>query len=193
MSVTTEQWQEYLSKYENLMWMISHRISGDSMISSLEDNFSDLCVAAINSVNGFNKKTGEDFEEMMMNPLFDKYTKTVLWNLKNKKGKKITKKIPMLNRTFSLDDKMGHDFEGDTTFAVEDKTISYDYGSFEDLLSTLDDDSKKIVDIIVKDPSVLNAEGILKVGSLVDPSGLTIHSVRKAVAKIEKVLGGSND
>ena len=173
--------------------MISHRISGDSMISSLEDNFSDLCVAAINSVNGFKKKTGENFEQMMSNQFFDKYTKTVLWNLKNKKGKKITKKIPMLNRTFSLDgaDKERYDFEGDTTFIAEDKTAHYDYGSFEDLLSTLDDDSKKIVEIIVKDPSVLNADGVLKVGSLVDPSGLTIHSVRKAVAKIEKVLGGT--
>ena len=71
--LTTEQWDLYLKKYKNLMWRISHLISGDSMLASLEDNYSDLNIAAIESINGFHKKTGESFDEMINNKLFDQY------------------------------------------------------------------------------------------------------------------------
>ena len=101
--LSSAQWQKYLDKYEKLMWMISRRISGDPVIADIETNYADLCVAALESVKGFNKKTGEDFDEMMENPLFNQYTKTVLWNAKNKKGMYVTNRRALNLSSISSD------------------------------------------------------------------------------------------
>tara|TARA_Y100000310_G_C20542426_1_gene743958 strand:+ start:363 stop:791 length:429 start_codon:yes stop_codon:yes gene_type:complete len=74
------------------MWTVARHISGDPVLADLETNYADLCVAALDSIRGFNKKTGESFGEMIDNILFDKYTKTVLWNYKNKKGNYLKKR-----------------------------------------------------------------------------------------------------
>ena len=78
--LTNEQWAQYEERYGKLMHTISMKISGDDAIANHEDNYSDLCVAAIESIDAFERKTGDDFEKAMNNKLFDQYTKTVLWN-----------------------------------------------------------------------------------------------------------------
>ena len=84
--LTDDQWRYYEQRYGKLMKMISSRISGDEALANPEDNYSDLCIAALESIEGFRKKTGESFDVAMNNKLFDQYTKTVLWNRKAKKG-----------------------------------------------------------------------------------------------------------
>ena len=102
-TLTPSQWEKYEKQYKGLMYRITQLISGDVVVANTEDSYAELCLAAIESINGFHRKTGEDFDEMWENPLFDKYTKTCLWHSKNNRGKRISKKIPMLRKTFSMD------------------------------------------------------------------------------------------
>ena len=58
MTVSNKQWEKIDKQYNGLLWTISHRISGDRAIASLEDNFADLQIVALEAVAGFEKKTG---------------------------------------------------------------------------------------------------------------------------------------
>lgn len=169
------------------MWMISKRISGDPALANLEDNYSDLCVAAIESIKGFHAKTGETFDQMMSNKLFDQYTKTVLWNKKNKKGKGLTQRMPFINKVKSIG-VLGVD--EDTPFDIEDTSINYSLSSLvlDDIFSNIDGDSKKVLKAIATDSSVVSAEGNLKMLSLLRPTGLTPLQAKKAVENLEKIL-----
>ena len=90
--LTDKEWALYEERYGKLMHTIAMKISGDDAIASHEDNYADLCIAALESIEGFEKKTGEKFKAAINNKLFDQYTKTVLWNRKAKKGIPLTKK-----------------------------------------------------------------------------------------------------
>lgn len=187
MELSSEDWARYLSKYDKLMWMISKRISGDLMTASVEDNYSDLCVAALESVKAFNVKTGNSFDEMMSNKLFDQYTKTVLWNRKNKNGKRLTQRMPFVNKVKSMG-VLGVD--EDTPFDIEDTSINYSLSSLvlDDIFKDVDEDSKKVLKAIALDSSVVSAEGNLKMLSLLRPTGLTPTQAKKAISSIEKIL-----
>lgn len=187
MELSSEDWVRYLGKYDKLMWMISKRISGDLMIASVEDNYSDLCVAALESIKAFNVKTGNTFDEMMSNKLFDQYTKTVLWNRKNKKGKILTQRMPFVNKVKSMG-VLGVD--EDTPFDIEDTSINYSLSSLvlDDIFKDVDEDSKKVLKAIALDSSVVSAEGNLKMLSLLRPTGLTPTQAKKAISSIEKIL-----
>jgi len=163
-------------------------MSGDLALAHPDDNMSDLKIAAIESIKGFNVKTGQNFEEMMENKLFDQYTKTVLWNRKNKIGVKLTKRMPFQNKMVSIDAPIGED--EDSKFDLEDTRIDGSVSSMvlEDMFQAEDDDTKKVLKAIAHDPSVLDSHGNLKVYALLQPTGLTIHTVRKAVSKIERIL-----
>ena len=104
--IDDEEWALYTDKYESLMWTVARNISGDFAIADVETNYADLCVAALDSIRGFHKKTGECFSEMMGNILFDKYTKTVLWNYKNKKGNYLKKRYSLNSSSVEI----GEDF-----------------------------------------------------------------------------------
>ena len=47
--LTEEQWALYEERYGKLMHTISSKISGDNAIANHEDNYADLCVAALES------------------------------------------------------------------------------------------------------------------------------------------------
>lgn len=157
------------------------------MTASVEDNYSDLCVAALESIKAFNVKTGNTFDEMMSNKLFDQYTKTVLWNRKNKKGKTLTQRMPFVNKVKSMG-VLGVD--EDTSFDIEDTSINYSLSSLvlDDIFKDVDEDSKKVLKAIALDSSVVSAEGNLKMLSLLRPTGLTPTQAKKAISNIEKIL-----
>jgi len=188
MQINDNQWNLYFERYGKLMFTISRMMSGDLALAHPDDNMSDLKIAAIESIKGFNVKTGQNFEEMMENKLFDQYTKTVLWNRKNKIGVKLTKRMPFQNKMVSIDAPIGED--EDSKFDLEDTRIDGSVSSMvlEDMFQAEDDDTKKVLKAIAHDPSVLDSHGNLKVYALLQPTGLTIHTVRKAVSKIERIL-----
>jgi hypothetical protein len=81
-------------KYGRLIYTICKNISGDpAVLSSHEDNYQELLIKCVESVNSYSKKISqEDVTKFIKTKDFDKYIKTCLWNLKNNKGCKIQKK-----------------------------------------------------------------------------------------------------
>lgn len=182
--ITNEQWGKYLEKYDKLLWMISRRISGDIAIASLEDNYADLCIAALASIDAYSRKTGLKFDEFIDTKLFSQYTKTVLWNKKNNKGVKLTDRMEFRNKNVSINSVLEDD-----TLAIEDSRSDFSGNIvFEDLISDLDEVSRTIIGVIATDPSVITTNGLLKVHSLIRPTGLSIHAINRALQNIKKTL-----
>tara|TARA_R110002153_G_scaffold50412_1_gene141870 strand:- start:29 stop:625 length:597 start_codon:yes stop_codon:yes gene_type:complete len=192
--LTDDQWRYYEQRYGKLMKMISSRISGDEALANPEDNYSDLCIAALESIEGFRKKTGESFDVAMNNKLFDQYTKTVLWNRKAKKGIPLTNKMPFRNKHFSIDQMKTSGGEHNS-FDLEDPKASLDLSSMflEETFGHANPDVKVIVNAIVKDPSVVTEEGKLKNASLRNTTGLSLYRISKAVNSIKMLSNNDKE
>jgi len=193
MALTDEQWALYEKRYGKLMHTISMKISGDDAVATPEDNYSDLCVAAIESVSGFEKKTGKSFDEAFDTKLFDQYTKTVLWNRKAKKGVPLTKRMNFRNKQVSLDSDPWSE-DGNIHQAIEDTKSNLDLSAidFKDFMKDQPKDVKKVVSAIIKDPNILANDGKINYSALTKPTGMSIHYVKKAVNKIKDVLDKEN-
>jgi len=189
--LTANQWALYEERYGKLMHTIAMKISGDDAIASHEDNYADLCVAALESIEGFYKKTGEEFDEAIDNKLFDQYTKTVLWNRKAKKGVPLTNKMDFrkkhLSLNFDYSDKEG---ESNLKNIVEDTRSSYSASSvdLEDFTKSQDDDVQKVLGAIIKNPTVLGRDGTINQAAIRKDTGLSIHFANKAIEKLKKSL-----
>lgn len=170
------------------MWKIAHRISGDSMTASVEDNFSDLCIAALESINGFHKKTGKTFDEMIEMKLFDQYTKTCLWTAKARKGVKLTERMPFRKRHVSLngliDDK-------DIQFDIPDTSSTAKYARVDanDMIHSYDFNIKKLVKVLSENPEMMTESGDLKITPIAIEMGIT----PKKVMKLIKIMEVKND
>tara|TARA_R110002126_G_scaffold105861_2_gene240392 strand:+ start:818 stop:1417 length:600 start_codon:yes stop_codon:yes gene_type:complete len=191
--INNSQWAKYEAKYGGLMHTIARKISGDAMVASYEDNRSDLQVAAVESIIGYKKKTGKDFDEAFGTKLFDQYTKTVLWNRKAKKGIPLTKRMKFRKKHKTIYNKEGE------LFVIEDPSSVSGYAStsIETLFEESNDDVKKLVDTIIDDPSVVTEDGKLKGYTLANTTGMSIHFVRRALENItqtlERAYGKSRD
>ena len=178
--LTNEEWALYEERYGRLMHTIAMKISGDDAIASHEDNYADLCIAALESIEGFEKKTGEKFKAAINNKLFDQYTKTVLWNRKAKKGIPLTKKMEFRNKHYSLDvacpnsdDKRqtgSHEF-------IEDPRSGYATSALEleDFAKSQPENVKKVINAIVKNPGILSKQGIINNSIIREATGLSVH------------------
>ena len=179
--MNAEQWALYEQKYKGLMYRITQLISGDYVVANREDSYAELCLAALDSINGFYRKTGEGFDEMWENPLFHKYTKTCLWHSKNNRGKKISKKIPMLSKTFSIDHK-----HVDSQVYKED-THSDMY--FDDVRGNLGYNESRALDVILESNKLLTSGGRVNVMALSRELDVSWAKAKKLVSSISKVLG----
>ena len=182
--LTTEQWDLYLKKYKNLMWRIAHLISGDSMIASLEDNYSDLNIAAIESINGYHKKTGETFDQMMGTKLFDQYTKTCLWTAKARKGIKLSERMPFRNRHISIDE-IRQDEE--SPFDIPDVSSIRDISRIdaEDIVNTYDYKIKRVIKALEDKPELMSDTGNIKISPLAKELGVSISKVKSVIKFLE--------
>ena len=155
-TVTNEQWELIEEKYGRLISKICHNISGDKAIANYDDNLQDLRLAAMEAVAGFARKENKVFEDFWGTEGFNKYIKTCLWNLKNKKGANITKRYPVTKNTVDVNE-------------YSDK-ISYKFS----------DTQKIVVETITKDPTLLKPNGkvnIKKVGEQLDLPWLEVRNV----------------
>lgn len=182
--LTTEQWDLYLKKYKNLMWRIAHLISGDSMLASLEDNYSDLNIAAIESINGYHKKTGETFDQMMGTKLFDQYTKTCLWTAKARKGIKLSERMPFRNRHISIDE-IRQDEE--SPFDIPDVSSIRDISRIdaEDIVNTYDYKIKRVIKALEDKPELMSDTGNIKISPLAKELGVSISKVKSVIKFLE--------
>jgi len=188
--LTDKQWALYEERYGKLMHTIAMKISGDNAIASHEDNYADLCIAALESIEGFKNKTGEDFDEAINNKLFDQYTKTVLWNRKAKKGIPLTKRMPFRNSVVSLD--VDHVDVGVSHLhdRIEDPRANFETSSvdLEDFTKSQPEDVKKVLNAIVKNPGLLSKDGSINNSAVKKSTGLSIHYTNKAVSTLKNSL-----
>lgn len=183
--LTTEQWDRYLVKYKNLMWRIAHLISGDTMLASLDDNYSDLNIAAIESINGYAKKTGETFDEMMDTKLFDQYTKTCLWTAKARKGIRLSERMPFRNKHVSLDEIRDDE---ESPFDIPDVSSVRDCQRIEkeDFVNTYDYRVKRVIKALEDDPDLLADDGRVKITPLAKKLGVSVSKVRNVIKFMEQ-------
>tara|TARA_B100000900_G_scaffold415468_1_gene445458 strand:+ start:1295 stop:1900 length:606 start_codon:yes stop_codon:yes gene_type:complete len=192
--LTDKEWALYEERYGKLMHTIAMKISGDDAIASHEDNYADLCIAALESIEGFEKKTGEKFESAINNKLFDQYTKTVLWNRKAKKGIPLTKKMEFRNKHYSLDSasmnlENGEHGQGSHEL-IEDNKASFGLSAIEldDFAESQPDDVKKVINAIMKNPGILSKEGIYNQSVIRKATGLSVHFTSKAINHLKDSL-----
>ena len=86
------------------------------------------------AIRGYERKEGKPFEEFWGTTGFDKYFKTCLWNTKNSKGARMTKRFNVTKGTVSIQ-------EHEEIIHIEDETAASDsYERFyEDLPLNLTD------------------------------------------------------
>lgn len=173
------------------MHKISRMIGGDSIIASPEDNFSELCMAAIESINGFHKKTGKNFEEMFPLKLFDQYTKTCLWTTKARKGTPISNKMPFRNKHISMSETDDNDdpIEVPDTSSASHQSLMY----ITDVFDKVGPDEKKIMRAILEDPDVLTNDGFLNLSAIDRKTGLSDYRSRVAVTKLKGIVSDESN
>ena len=181
--IDTNQWEMYEGKYGKLMHKISRSISGDPVIATLEDNYGDLCIAALDSIKGFNKKTGKSFDEMMGTKLFDQYTKTCLWHVKGNKGAKITKKYPVTKNMVSISD------HPEVFSLVSEDNHAIDV---EDFLTVISEGftqlERDVVSGIVKNPEFISERGCVVISKVSRFLKTSSYLTKKALNSIESKL-----
>jgi hypothetical protein len=184
--LSSVQWEKITNKYEGLMWKISHQISGDKATSSLKDNFADLQVAALDAIIGYEKqgegKNGK-FDEFCDTRGFDKYIKTVLWNSKNNKGARITKKASILKGVVSTNDNEEViQIEGDNIGSIENNIF------FEEIKVKLDEKQRKILKLIIRDPKLITEKGKINILRLSKKLNLTWKECFEKVNQMGKII-----
>ena len=183
MVATEQQWEFILGRYEKLIWKICHNISGDNAIASLEDNYQDLCIAALDAIRGFQKKTGEMPEDFLDTVLFGKYLKTCLWNHKNNKGAKITKKYPLTKKQVSM-------FDNEEVLLMEGQSGEQAENSvfFREIRKDLADEQRYVLKLLLDDRELLHPSGKVNVSKLSRKLGVSWPKTKNIVSSIGKII-----
>ena len=182
-TITSDQWDLIEKKYGILISKICHNITGDIAIANYDDNLQDLRLAAMEAVNGFARKEGLEFDEFWDTEGFNKYLKTCLWNLKNKKGANITKKYPVTKNTL--------DINKFAEILVDERqdTSGIDLGiSIDQIAYKFTDRQKIVVDAITKDPTLLKPNGKVNIKKLSEQLNLTWLEIRKEIVSLSEIL-----
>lgn len=196
--LTENQWKLYLQKYEKLIWQISHRISGDPMTAHLEDNYADLCIAALNSVIGYEKKTGIKFDEAIKTKEFDQYTKSVLWKFKAKKGQALTDRMPFRNKHRTIFNHLDNGYgsvvamndDEHGVVDIEDRKSMHSMSitDINDYMPIMDNNMRRIAVAIMNYPEVLYDDGRCNAKAISRVVNLSYNTVKTTLDKMKKVL-----
>tara|TARA_R110002051_G_scaffold297875_1_gene364456 strand:+ start:192 stop:749 length:558 start_codon:yes stop_codon:yes gene_type:complete len=183
MTVSAEQWDKIDGKYNGLLWTISHRISGDRALASLEDNHADLQIVALEAVAGFQKKTGRTFDEFWGDKLFDQYIKTCFWNFKNNKGGKIAQRYNINRDVVSTS-------QNEEVLKLESKNGSqFDFNYFlEDISAQFDEEQREVLEALVRCPSCVKVNGSVNISKVAKKVNKGWQQTSDLVDGLEKVL-----
>lgn len=163
-------------------------ITGDIAICSIEDNQADLMISAIDSIRGFHKKTNKTFDEMIVDPQFDKYTKTVLWHSKGNKGSKIAQKYNITRdcvRVSGEDDKV-YEVMSDklSPSAIENILV------MKEIASSLDEEESLALNTITKEPKLIKLNGKINYKELGRKLNINRYRAEGLVRRIKNKTGG---
>jgi len=190
--ISNEQWDLIIDQYGGLIWKIAHRISGDNATASLEDNYQDLCIAAMDAIRGFEKKVGKKFDEFFkqgkLGGLFNQYLKTCLWNHKNNKGARIVKRYNLTKYSVSLDPKMERNPKVSFRCRVPHGRQVEDSIFIGDMKELLGDEQSAILKAILDNPKCVKEGGTVNGAELCRVTGLSPYRVRRAVRDIEDII-----
>jgi len=183
MTVSSEQWEKIDTKYNGLFWAISHRISGDRALASLEDNFADLQIVALEAVAGFEKKTGRKFDEFWGEKLFDQYFKTCLWNFKNNKGARIAQRYNINRDVVSTS-------QNEEVLKLEGNDGSqFDFEFFlEDISTQFTEEQKEVIEALVRCPSCVKQNGSVNISKVAKKVDMGWQVTADIVKSLDKVL-----
>ena len=180
--ITEEQWQLLDERYGKLMGKICHKISGDNALCTVEDNMQDLRIAAVEAVNGYSRQNdgaNGSFEDFWGTSGFDKYIKTCLWNHKNNKGAKITKKkeVHWGNVTIENNPEVMNLTGTDLSF-LEDRIC------LDDLSKKINDTQKKVIHEIATDHSYIKPNGKINMSRVARALGIPRHIAEQEIKAI---------
>jgi|TARA_R110002020_G_scaffold475566_1_gene710985 hypothetical protein len=179
--ITQEQWELIDDKYGKLLSKICTKISGDAATASFEDNLQDLRIATLEAVAGFAKKEGQPFDSFWGTMGFNKYMKTCLWNLKNKKGARISKRYAIHKNTVDVTEYSDILVSQDT----DSSSISVD-SFFEDSKHTYNEDQETAIRTVVKNPYLVKPNGRINIRKLSTEIGFCVAKTRKILDSIKK-------
>ena len=181
--ISTEHYEELEDKYGLLIHKISHWISGDKAISAHEDNVQDLWVAAFDAIAGYEKKEKQTFEEFWGSTGFDKYLKTCLWNHKNNKGAKITKKFNITKHTVSANENEEVLLmEAPEGVSVEVSLLVEEYGQL------LTQTEQQVLQAVLSDPRYIKPSGKANVSALANELNLSWREVKDTIQSISRKI-----
>jgi len=171
-------------KYGRLIHKIGHWISGDNAIAGHDDNTQDIWIAAMEAIRGYSKKENQTFDEFWGSTGFDKYIKTCLWNVKNSKGAKITKKYPLTKGTVNIvDNEEVLNLEDPYSFSAESDIL------FEELPVLLNEEQREIVRRIVEDPQYIKPSGKANINAIARDMGKSWNEISKIIKEIAEKIG----
>ena len=181
--ISTEHYEELEGKYGLLIHKISHWISGDKAISAHEDNVQDLWVAAFDAIAGYEKKEKQTFEEFWGSTGFDKYLKTCLWNHKNNKGAKITKKFNITKHTVSANENEEVLLmESPESVSTEVSLLVEEYGQL------LNPREQQLLQAVLVDPKYIKPSGKANVSALANELNLSWREIKDTIQSISRKI-----
>jgi len=181
--ITGQQWELIDEKYGRLLTTICTKISGDVAISGFDDNLQDLRVAAMEAVEGFSRKEGKPFEEFWDTTGFNKYMKTCLWNLKNKKGGRISKRYHIHKNTVDVTEY------SDILIAEDQDSSSLSFNTFfEEEKHKFTEEQTKVISAAASNPHFIKPSGKINVRRLSQEVGFCAAKTRKLLNSIKEKL-----
>jgi len=178
--ITNEQWELIDEKYGKLLTTICTKISGDVAIASFDDNLQDLRIATLDAVSGFSKKESLPFEDFWGTIGFNKYMKTCLWNLKNKKGARISKRYAINKNTVDVTEY------SEILVAENHEVSSTPYDSFFDAVKDrLSEEQAEVVKVVSNHPEFVKPSGKVNVTKLSKELGCCCAKTRKLLVQIK--------
>ena len=188
--ITSSQWEKVSDKYESLIYTICHNISGDPHLCTVSDLQADLQIIALEAIETYSRKTNQTFDEFFETEMFGKYLKTCLWNYKNNRGAKITKKrkirnMPSIDAMFSEEDFNTLEvFTDPKSFGDESVVLQV-----EEFKASLNDNQKQIISVVVNNPELIKPNGKINRLELSVMTKKPYPVVNKDIKDISKILG----
>lgn len=182
--ITNEQWLLIDERYGRLLTTICNNISGDIAIASFDDNLQDLRIATMEAVAGFAKKENKEFADFWDTTGFNKYMKTCLWNLKNKKGARITKRYAINKNTVDVTEY--------SEILIAENQDSSSISTFESFFEHSEDkwseEQKDLIRTIEKNPSLIKGSGTVNVRRLSTELGCCSAKTKKIIDSIKRKI-----
>jgi|10_taG_2_1085330.scaffolds.fasta_scaffold25170_3 hypothetical protein len=181
--ITNEQWELIDEKYGKLLTTICTKISGDVAIANFEDNLQDLRIACMDAVAGFSRKEGQPFESFWGTTGFNKYMKTCLWNLKNKKGAKISKRYNINKNTVDI-----CEYAEILVADNHDTSTTSEPSIFETHKDKLGEDQQRLVSLLVDNPQYIKPNGKVNIRRASQDLGCCTAKTRKILDSIKRTF-----